>query len=96
MVVKLLLARDNVNPDKPTDDDRTPLWTATYNGHAAVVKLLLTRDDLNLDKPNNQGQTPLWCACYKRHVGVVKLLTERRQSQQATQPRPNTTLDRLF
>jgi ankyrin repeat protein len=40
-VVKLLLAKDGVDPDS---DGQTPLSWAAENGHKAVVKLLESRD----------------------------------------------------
>ena len=40
MVVRLLLARDDVDPDSKDNYGRTPLSRATANGHEAVVKLL--------------------------------------------------------
>ena len=58
-VVRQLLARDDVNPDKPSDDDKTPLWRACFHGHDRVVKLLLARNDVDSNKPNAKGQTPL-------------------------------------
>ena len=61
-MVKLLLARNDANPDKPHNDGRTPLWAASYNGHEGVVKLLLARNDVDPDKLDNDGQTPLWAA----------------------------------
>jgi len=76
-VVKILLARDDVNPYKPDNDGRTPLWRAAFNGHERVVKILLERDDVNPDKPDNDGKTPLWWAAYNGHEGVVKVLLER-------------------
>ena len=58
-VVRLLLTRDDINPDKPDNDGRTPLWAASYHGDEGVVKLLLARDNINPSKPNNYDQTPL-------------------------------------
>jgi len=74
-----LLARKDVNPDKPSDDGRTPLCTASYKGHEGMVKLLLARSDVNPDKPSNEGRTPLWNACFNGHEGVVKLLLARNE-----------------
>ena len=41
--VKLLLAKDGVNPDSNAIWGRTPRWLATQQGHEAVVKLLLEK-----------------------------------------------------
>jgi len=56
-VVSLLLARNDVNPNKPTNDGKTPLWWASCNGHEGVVRLLLARGDVNPRQPDNRGQT---------------------------------------
>ena len=42
--MKLLLARDDVDPDTPDVCGQTPLHEATHNGHEGVVKLLLGQD----------------------------------------------------
>jgi len=56
--VKILLERDEVNPDKPDNDGRTPLLYAAGNGYAEVVEILLGRDDVDPSKPDEYGQTP--------------------------------------
>jgi len=76
-VVELLLARNDVNPHKPSHEGETPLWWASQNGHEGVVKLLLAQNKADPDKPNNDGRTPLWCGSSKGHEGVVKLLLAR-------------------
>ena len=50
-VVRLLLARDDVNLDNPDNDNRTPLWAASSRGHGGVVRLLLARGAVN--QPDN-------------------------------------------
>ena len=76
-VVKILLGRDDVNPDKPDFRERTPLSCAAGRGHEGVVKILLGRDDVNPDKPGEWEQTPLFYAARKGHEGVVKILLGR-------------------
>ena len=56
--MKMLLGRDDINPDKSGVWDQTPLSRATRNGHEGVVEMLLARDDVNPDKPGNSGRTP--------------------------------------
>ena len=73
----MLLGRDDVNPDKPDEAGRTPLWWASHNGCEGVVKLLLGRDDINPDKPDERGQTPLWWAAYWGYEGIVETLLGR-------------------
>ena len=57
-MVKILLGRDEVNPDKPDHYGRTPLCCAALNGHEGVVKMLLERDGVNPDKLDNGDQIP--------------------------------------
>jgi len=76
-VVKLLLGRKDINPDKPGPFGRTPLLSAAENGHEAVVKLLLRREDVNPDTPDFGGQTLITYAAKNGHEAMVKLLLER-------------------
>jgi len=45
-VVKLLLEREDVSPDRPDYSGQTPLRWAAGSGHERVVKQLLEREDL--------------------------------------------------
>jgi ankyrin repeat protein len=74
MVVKLLLARDNIEVNLTGRDGKTPLWIAASEGHEAVVKLLLARDDIKVNMWGGYGRTPLWMAASRGHKAVVKLL----------------------
>jgi len=76
-VVKILLGRDDVNPNNSGRNKHTPLSSATSYGHEGVVKILLGRDDVNPDKPGFLEQTPLCWAARNGHEGVVKILLER-------------------
>jgi len=73
-VVKMLLARDGINPDTPDKLGQTPLCHAAENRHGGVVKILLGRDGINTDKPDRWGQTPLQYATINGHTGVIALL----------------------
>jgi len=76
-VVRQLLARDDVNPNKPNNKGQTPLWSASDNGREEMVKLLLAQNNVNPDQPDIYGKTPLWRASYNGHEGVVELLLAR-------------------
>ena len=76
-VVRLLLARDDVNPDKLSSCDQTLLSAATSQGLEGVLRLLLVRDDIGPDKPDRSGHTPLWWAAFYGHEGVARLLLAR-------------------
>ena len=73
-VVRLLLTRDDINPDMACEDRRTPLSGACENGHDGVVALLLARSDVNPNEPDNDGQTPLFWASGNGHEEAVRLL----------------------
>ena len=76
-VVKMILEREDVNPDqRGTKDDRTPLWLAAEKGYEGIVEMLLERDDVN---PNQKlgDQTILVRAVQGGYEGVVKMLLER-------------------
>jgi len=78
-VVKILLGREEVDPDKLDLDGHTPLSLAAWDGHEGVVRVLLEREGVNPDKPNKNGQSPLsYAACYG-HEGVVKILLAREE-----------------
>jgi len=76
-VVKILLGRDDVNPEKSDNGGRTPLGLAAIYGCEGVVRILLERDDVNPENPNDGGQTPLSCAAINGHEEVVKILLGR-------------------
>ena len=76
-VVKILLGRDDINPDIPNNDGDTPLCRAAITGREGVVKILLGRDDVNPDKPDDSGRTPLCWAAISGQEGVVKILLGR-------------------
>ena len=59
MVVNILLARDDVDPDLKNDSGQKLLWLAASNRREAIVNLLLARDDVDPDLTNDSGHTPL-------------------------------------
>ena len=59
-VVKILLGKEDINPDKPGEGGRTPLMRAARNEHEGVVKMLLGRGDVNPEEPDESGRTPLY------------------------------------
>jgi len=76
-VVKLLLGRGDVKPNRRCVGDRTPLLCAAWRGHEGVVKMLLDLEDIHPDEPEFLGRTPLWCAAEYGREGVVKILLGR-------------------
>ena len=49
-VVKILLDREDIDPNKPNEESQTPLFLAACNGHERVVRLLLGRDYVDPNK----------------------------------------------
>jgi len=80
-VVKMLLEREDVNPDQAdTKHSQTPLLLAAQGGHEGIVKALLERKDVNPDRADTKyGWTPLSWAAERGHEGIVKMLLERRE-----------------
>ena len=59
MVVKLLLVRDNIDPNSKDKFGATLLLLAAEYRSKVVVKLLLTRDNVNLDPKSALRDIPL-------------------------------------
>jgi len=78
-VVKILLGRGEVIPDKGNKLGQTPLLEAARNGHQEVVKILLGCEEVSPDKPDESGRTPLFYAAEKGHEGVTKILLGREE-----------------
>jgi len=77
--VKLLLGREDVNPDSSGRYGRTPLSCAAARGHEGIAKLLLERGDVN-PSPSDCDRTLLSWAAENGHEGTVKLLLRRTMS----------------
>ncbi|PWY82524.1 ankyrin [Aspergillus eucalypticola CBS 122712] len=52
----------------------TPLWIASYNGHAGVVKVLVACPGIELNRRDILGHTPLGIAAKRGHASVVAIL----------------------
>jgi len=86
--VKILLGREEVNPDNPDNGGRTPLSYAASGGHEGVAKILLGREEVNPDRLDNDGRTPLSNAASRGHERVVALLQSRKVVTPSTTLRP--------
>ena len=72
--MKILLGRDDIDPNKLDIAGETPLWRAAAHGHEGVVKILLEQDDVDPDKQGNFLRTPFSRAYEWGHAGVIALL----------------------
>ena len=78
-VVKMLLGREEVDPDEPNNYGQTPLFYAAEMGNEEVVKLLLGREEVNPDCADNGGRAPLSYAAQKIRGGAVRMLLGRQE-----------------
>jgi ankyrin repeat protein len=82
-IVKLLLAKDQVDPDSkssvsPASTGMTPLSYTAKSGHTAIVKLLLDTHGIDpFPEDSESYAAPLLCAVWERYVEVVKLLLDK-------------------
>ena len=56
-MAKILLAPDELDPDKQNIDSRKPLSFATKNGHERVVALLRSRNTVVTGTPCREGNS---------------------------------------
>jgi ankyrin repeat protein len=81
VIVKLLLAKDNIYLDSKDNNGRMPLSWAAEKGCEVIVKLLLAKDNIYLDSKDNNGRTPLsWAAqraAEKGHETITHRLVKK-------------------
>ncbi|RYP63425.1 hypothetical protein DL771_009278 [Monosporascus sp. 5C6A] len=75
-VVKMLLARSDVEPDLGEKDGRTPLSWAAECGHDCIVRLLISLRKVDPDSIDTYGRTPLWWAAKNGHKAVCMRLLD--------------------
>jgi hypothetical protein len=95
--VARLIDEDGADPDwiKPfTNDERTPVHTAVYNGKFEMAQLLLVRGaDPNL-ADRSHSRTPLMEACAQGQTQAARLLLAHRADPNAAEKGGNTALMR--
>ncbi|KAH6859182.1 ankyrin repeat-containing domain protein [Coprinopsis sp. MPI-PUGE-AT-0042] len=80
-IVKLLLERDDIQPNAANNAGLTPLTWASQGGNEVIVKLLLKRDDIQPNLADRDGSTPLIWASRNGFEGTIRLLLERDDIQ---------------
>ncbi|EGO00483.1 hypothetical protein SERLA73DRAFT_181093, partial [Serpula lacrymans var. lacrymans S7.3] len=73
-ITRLLLVRQDMDPNSKDLTGRTSLSLAAEEGHSEVVQLLLARHGINIDSKDAYGQTPLWLAARHGHAKTVECL----------------------
>ena len=76
-VVKLLLERNDVDPNSWDVYQRSPVSYAVEEGHEKIAEVLLKRNDVEADSKDNENKSPLLWAAGIGHKAVVKLLLKR-------------------
>jgi ankyrin repeat protein len=75
-IVKLLLARPEININHADKDVDTALTIALDKGHVEIVKLLLSRPEININHADNTGATALIYASSRwTYEEIVKVTT---------------------
>ena len=75
-VVRLLLARKEIQINQCRKNNTTPINTASDNGHTDIVKLLLAQPNIDINKQDNWGDTGESCASKKGHTAIVALFQQ--------------------
>ena len=83
-IVKLLLERNDVNPDSPDRRGRAPCFWAIEYYHIEVLEILLKRHDVNPGRADDEGWTPLSWASDHDYEEAVEMLLERNNVNPAT------------
>ena len=60
-VLQAMLEQGGIKLDQTDEEDRTPLFIATIEGHQKIVQLLIDAGALT-NQANNNGRSPLWMA----------------------------------
>ena len=82
VIVKLLLARDDVNPNAVNEGFWTPLHFAALYGREDMTRLLMAQSNIDLKSPDRLfGRTALYVAVQHGHESVVRLLLEKDDTQ---------------
>jgi len=82
-VVRLLLARKEIQINQCRKNNTTPIDAASDEGHTDIVKLLLAQPNIDIDKQDDWGDTGESCAREKGHTAIVALFQQHNQTQRA-------------
>ncbi len=77
-MVRLLLARPDVEVNRTARNGGTALMLASLNGLAEVVRLLLAHPDVEANRTSTDGRSALCFASQRGHSAIVSLLVAHR------------------
>ena len=89
-VVRYLLNRGE-NPNATSEEGRTALHEASFNGHLEIVKILIEKG-ANINAKAKNDRTPLHEASEAGHFGVVEFLIEKGADIEAQDKQGRTPL----
>ena len=72
LVVPILLAHPDIDPNLKNTSGNTPFMFACYCGNTSCVCLLLQDHRVKVNEPNNDGETPLFWAASRCHLGIIR------------------------
>ncbi|KAI4117550.1 MAG: hypothetical protein LQ338_007535, partial [Usnochroma carphineum] len=76
-LVKMLLARNNIDFEPKDKNGRTPLSLAVSSEHGRALNILLARKDVDPSSIDSGARTPLLLATIMRQGAVIKMLLAR-------------------
>ena len=65
----------------PSSDGKTPLHTASFEGHTEIVKALIASDKTNINRFTTNGETALDIAKKKGHTEIIQVLEEKMKEK---------------
>jgi len=72
--VKKLLSDPTINPNIVTEDGRTPLIRASFEGHAKIVEILLQDERIVAIQTDDHGYNALHCSTWKGWDIIVQTI----------------------
>jgi ankyrin repeat protein len=78
-----LLVDSGIDIEGWNENGRTPLHTATIEGHEILVEILLLKHQANIDADDRYGATPLHLATYLGNYAMAQRLLKHNANIEA-------------